>query len=218
MVEYDLSHLTQSSNQVVYGPIQDDEALFLFSLIRGSCLKRILEIGGMSGYSAKNFLAATSTFEQSNVYTVDINVVPVLSSKHKCIQKNALNLTVDDLDGKPLDLIFFDCHDNIQFDVFNHLKKQQIITDDTVIALHDTNLHYKQHLGKPKYIPTNDYHTIPKEQGGFVHQEVERTMVNYFHEIGYDCFSIKTRKEDHSENLPFRHGLTICQKFKKLQT
>ena len=33
MVNYDLTHLTQPENQNVSGPIQDDEALFLYSII-----------------------------------------------------------------------------------------------------------------------------------------------------------------------------------------
>ena len=33
MVNYDLAHLTQPENQNVSGPIQDDEALFLYSII-----------------------------------------------------------------------------------------------------------------------------------------------------------------------------------------
>jgi predicted O-methyltransferase YrrM len=40
------------------GLIQDDEALFLFGLIRVVRIKRILEIGGLNGYSALNFLKA----------------------------------------------------------------------------------------------------------------------------------------------------------------
>ena len=58
MVNYDLTHLTQNENQRVLGPIQDDEALFLYSIIRGCRLERILEIGGLNGYSARNFLKA----------------------------------------------------------------------------------------------------------------------------------------------------------------
>jgi O-methyltransferase len=58
MVAYNLRHLTQNSDQAVSGPIQDDEALFLYSLIRVMQMKRILEIGGLGGYSATNFVAA----------------------------------------------------------------------------------------------------------------------------------------------------------------
>jgi len=58
MVHYDLSHLTQEEHQNVCGPFHDDEALFIYSIIRGCRLKRILEIGGLSGYSAKNFFTS----------------------------------------------------------------------------------------------------------------------------------------------------------------
>jgi predicted O-methyltransferase YrrM len=53
-----LIHLTQDVNQQVGGPIQDDEALMLFAVVRGCRFKRILEIGGLFGYSAKNFCEA----------------------------------------------------------------------------------------------------------------------------------------------------------------
>lgn len=49
MVAYSLSHLTQADDQRVGGPIQDDEALVLFALIRAMRLKRILEVGGLGG-------------------------------------------------------------------------------------------------------------------------------------------------------------------------
>ena len=58
MVAYDLSHLTQPDDQVVVGPVQDDEALLLFALVRCMRLRRILEVGGLDGYSARNFLRA----------------------------------------------------------------------------------------------------------------------------------------------------------------
>jgi predicted O-methyltransferase YrrM len=56
--KYDLSHLTQPSHQNVSGPIQDDEALLLFALIRVMCMRRVLEVGGLFGYSATNFIQA----------------------------------------------------------------------------------------------------------------------------------------------------------------
>ena len=58
MSEYNLSHLTQDSRQYVGGPIQDDEALVLYSIIKCMRIKTVLETGGDSGYSAKNFTEA----------------------------------------------------------------------------------------------------------------------------------------------------------------
>lgn len=205
MVKYDLEHLTQYENQDVLGPIQDDEALVLYSIIKCMRLNRIVEIGGLNGYSAKNFLQAMDKVE-GFLYTIDLNPVPKLADNHKIIVKNAVNLTIEDVDNKPIDLIFFDCHDMVQLTIYEELLKKNIITDKTIIALHDTNLHYA---------PYNVWGPYIKEEDGYAHQPVERTMVNIFKELGYNVFNLYTTKEKHNENFPRRHGLSICQNFTK---
>lgn len=202
MVNYNLSHLTQDASQHVAGPIQDDEALFLYSIIKGMRLTRILEIGGLSGYSAKNFLQAMDNVD-GILYTVDINHVPTLASNHKVIIKNAIHLTKEDVDDKPIDLIFFDCHDMIQMDIYRYFLENNIINDKTIIALHDTNLHYPPHHVIGRYL---------EKEGGYVHQPVERQMVNMFKELGYNVFNLHTTKDKHSDAFPYRHGVSICQK------
>lgn len=104
MVAYNLDHLTQKSDQWVYGPIQDDEALFLYAVIRGMRLRRILEIGGLQGYSAVNFLRAIG--ENGELHTIDINRVERQGPNHRTLQKDARHIAPDDVDGKPLDMIF----------------------------------------------------------------------------------------------------------------
>jgi predicted O-methyltransferase YrrM len=203
MVQYNLSHLTQAADQNVWGPIQDDEALLLYSVVKGMRMNRALEIGGMHGYSARNFLAAMDQV-QGLLYTVDLHPVPKLAENHRVIVKNALALTPADLDNVPIDLIFFDCHDLIQMDIYNRLYEQGIITDKTVLALHDTNLHYA---------PYQRFGTYVGEEGGYAHQPVERDMVNRFKDMGYDVFCLHTTKDKHSDAFPFRHGVTLCQKF-----
>jgi len=207
MVKYDLAHLSQEEHQNVSGPIQDDEALFLYSIIRGCRLKRILEIGGLSGYSAKNFLQALSFSKDGILYTCDLNPVPVLAENHKVIIKNALDLTISDLDNQPLELVFFDCHDMVQMDIYYKLVNNNIINDNTILALHDTNLHYPPHQHCGVYI---------EKENGFAHQPVERHMVNIFKELGYDIFSISTDCTKHNSDFPVRHGITVCKKFKVL--
>lgn len=207
MVKYNLDHLNQPDDQKVLGPIQDDEALFLYSIIKGMRMKRVLEIGGLSGYSGKNFISSMDKVDDSFLYTVDLNPVPVLAENHKVIIKNALYLTKDDVDNCPLDLVFFDCHDMIQMDIYHHFVKEGLITDKTVLALHDTNLHYHPYQVWGPYIEKED---------GYAHQVVERVMVNLFKELGYDIFMLHTTKDKHSDKFPFRHGITICQKYKHL--
>lgn len=109
----------------------------------------------------------------------------------------------DDIDNKPIELVFFDCHDyDAQMTMYNNLLKEHMINDSTALVLHDTNLHYSK------------FSSCAQEcQDGYIHQEVERRMVNDFKSFGYDAFSLDTNKSKHDNSLPFRHGVTICRKF-----
>lgn len=206
MVVYNLSHLIQNDTEDVSGPVQDTEALFLYSIVRGMRMRRILEIGGLNGYSAMNFLKAFAEPDKSTMYTVDIQKVPQLAPNHKVIIKNALELTIDDLDHKPLDMIFFDCHEfEIQMKVFELLREKEIINSKTIIALHDTNTH-------PLCVVPWAYHT----EDGWVHQKVERQMVNEFVKMGYSAFNFHSELDRHDEKMPYRHGVTVLQMFKPL--
>ncbi len=204
--KYDLSHLTQPSNQVVAGPVQDDEALFLFALIRVMLIRRVLEIGGLSGYSATNFVKAVGP--TGVVYTIDIKRVPKVAENHVPIIMDARLITPAAIGDAPLDLVFLDCHEyEVQMEMISRLREQNMITDRTVLALHDTNLHPRQ--------------TAPwayEIEGGWVHQVVERRMVNDLRELGYDVISLDTDPRAHGPALPFRHGLTIMRKFTFLAT
>lgn len=210
MVSYDLAHLTQDVSQRVLGPIQDDEALFLFALIRGNRMRRVLELGGLNGYSARNFLAALDYDEGigNMLFTVDLNPVPVLAPNHVVLIKNALDLDSMDVGSQPLDLVFFDCHDMVQMRVFDRFLELGLITPDTVLALHDTNLHFPPHHVWGPWVAA---------EGGHAHQPVEREMVNLLRQRGYDCFSIRTTPDRHSDAFPFRHGVTVCQQFRAMK-
>jgi hypothetical protein len=172
-------------------------------------LKRILEIGGLNGYSAANFLAAVGP--QGTVYTSDVNDVDKVRPNHIIIKKSAADLVPEDFDGIPLELVFFDCHVlSAQMKAFNTLTKAGIITDKTVLALHDTNTFpNNREILPPDAYAVND--------GTFVHQPVERIMVNDFVDMGYSPFLLHTTPDKHSEAYPYRKGVAIMTKFKTLE-
>jgi hypothetical protein len=205
MVAYDLRHLTQGSTQEVSGPIQDDEALLLFALIRVMRIRRVLELGGLGGYSARNFCAAVGN--KGIVYTVDLNPVVQIAENHRTIQKDVRYLTRGDVGNEAIGLIFFDCHDYVaQFDMFHRLQAEGMITDATFFALHDTNIHPTQTV--PWAYPVRD---------GWVHQAVERRMANDFKRMGYDVLALGTSGASHDTDLPYRHGLTLVGRFRPFE-
>ncbi len=212
MVTYNLGHLTQANDQSTPGPIQDDEALLLFALIRVTRIRRILELGASFGYSAKNFCVAIGN--NGTVYSVDWHVdstCPKVADNHVIIIKNVADLMPEDLGNEPIDLVFFDCHAyEAELCAFQRLRRASIITDKTILVFHDTNL-----------LPTKDalgYSDISYEvEGGWVFCPPERQLVNDFKEMGYDILNLGTDRDVHGPHLPYRCGLSIARKFTPLE-
>ncbi len=156
------------------GAVQDDEALFLFALIRVMDLKRVLEIGGLDGYSATNFVQAVGILEAASTQSMLNPVVSGLPTNHITLRRDAGAVTPADVGSAPLDLLFFDCHVyDAQMALFHALRSGGMITDRTILSFHDTNLYPHRLIQSAYQVP-----------GGWVHQPVERQMVNEFRRIG----------------------------------
>lgn len=199
-MEYNLSHLIQDNNQQVLGPVQDDEALLLFALIRVKRIHNILEIGGLNGYSAKNFSEAIIN---GKIYTVDISRCPKVSDNHIVVIKDCNELLPEDIPDK-IDMIFFDAHVlEPQINLYNTLLKHNIIDENVVLVFHDTGKH-------PEKLTSTSYQL----GDGWVHQPVERQLVEYFKAQGFDGIHFHTNLNE--TTIKFRHGITVMQKYKTL--
>lgn len=202
-MKYDLSHLTQSREQNVIGPIQDDEAIFLFALCKVMMIKNVVEIGVQNGYSTQNFIKAIG--DNGSVIGIDIENTPFLSDRFTFINSCASIVEPSQIPWN-IDLLFFDSHSEYaQKKFFENMTAAGKITDDTIIAIHDTGLH-----------PCGIGIGI-KCKNGYAHQPVERLFSNWLVSIGYSPFHAHTNIEKHNENMPFRHGLTILCKRKILE-
>lgn len=212
MVTYNLNHLTQAKDQSRPGSIQDDEALLFFALIRVTRIKRILEFGSYPGYSARNFCEAIG--DEGAVYSADWGVdgvTPNQGRHHKVIFKNTADVTPEDLDNLPIDLVFFDCHAyEASLCAFQNLRRAGIITDKTIFAFHDTNL-------LPSELALGYPNISYEVTDGWVFCPPERQLVNNFKEMGYDILNLGTTKDVHGVHLPYRCGLSIARKFNPLE-
>jgi len=202
-MDYIFSHLNQNPNQKVIGPIQDDEALLLFALCKSMIIKKIVEVGTLNGYSTRNFIEAVG--KDGHVISIDKRPFSAEYSNFTFIHKD-----INDVDSKEIpwliDLVFFDSHDELaQLHFFNKMILSNKIDENTIIAVHDTNLHPD---GLSIGIKTKD---------GWIHQPSERNFVNKLIDHGWNPFHVHTKLERHDDNLPFRHGLTLLSKKKYLK-
>lgn len=187
-MNYDLSHLTQDTRRV-YGPIQDDEALLLFALVRCLGAENVVEVGGQDGYSARNFLAAGAA-----VWTIDIAVVPKVSSGHTVIVANAANVDISALPA--FDLVFYDAHDiEAQKSFHDRARACGLIHDETTVVVHDTGLHRERFC---------DWSVAAGDR--WKHQPAEREFVEWLASKGWQ--RIHVHADDDTEP---RHGLTVLQ-------
>jgi hypothetical protein len=203
-MNYDLKHLTQNSDQCVLGPIQDDEALALYAIIKVMRIKKVVEIGAQTGYSASNFLAAVEG--DGVVLSVDINPIRKISENHITVVKDVAAIQPEEIPFE-IELLFYDCHNiNAQLHFHDKMLQANKITKKTTIVLHDTNLH-------PTKITNNSYQLAD----GWCHQPDERRMVNLLVDQGWHALCLHTKADSHGKDMPFRHGLTIMQRFTPLE-
>ena len=207
----DVSHLgLQRVEQDVIGPMQDDESLLLFALVRTSHVRRVLEIGGLHGESAMNFLRALKHKQRAVVYTIDRNRVDKIEMRHIPIQKDALKFTPADIGNEPVDLLLLDCHalraqQHLVQALFNH----NLLSKGAYIVLHDTGLHHGQFFKADPMLGLHPWPTNDSEY--FIHQAVERQLGTWIAEkYAWQRLSFH---DDSPTGTPqkFRHGLTVMQ-------
>lgn len=206
----DLAHLgSQGPYQGVLGPMQDDEALLLFALVRSSQVRRVLEIGGNDGFSARNFVAALRPKANATVYTIDLMQVPRMGPTHVVISKDAASFTASDIGGEPIDLLLLDCHHySVQRQLVLALESANLFGHHSYIALHDTGLHSRKWARWSSEWRSAWQEHATDQRVRYVHQPVERLLASWLSRRGWQRISAH---DDDRKPFP-RHGLTLMQR------
>ena len=120
-------------------------------------------------------------------------------SNHRIIIKDCKDITQEDLDYAPIDLVFFDCHDYAaQLTAFEKLERWGLIAASATLVLHDTGLY------DAKYVP----HAI-QTPDGWIHGIPERNLADTLMDHGWSPNSFSRPQG------PMRNGLTILQRHGK---
>ena len=205
--KYNLSHLVQET-QYVSGPLQDDEALFLYGLVKTLKPKTVVEFGFRFGFSAWNFLKSLDS--DARLYSYDINndnpQAPAHSDKRfKFYLKSMTEFNSNDIDNRLIDIALIDAGHVYDINIITYKLLLDKMSLNSVIIVHDTGVHFDE-----SYLCACDSGT--KYCGG-QHQPDNRKFVNWIQENYPDWQMIHF----HSFNI-YRHGLTILQRKYKLGT
>jgi cephalosporin hydroxylase len=204
---YSLNHLRFFQDSEI-GPIQKDEALFLYAIVKTVDPKTIVEFGFYQGHSAMNFLKAMSF--DARLYSYDISEASmkvarkIHDKRFKFIFKSQTEFAPSDVDNRMIDLAFFDAAHDFQLNVATFEKLKGSLSARALIVVHDTGVWY----GDLKGLKTPQGHFLNgSASSGYIHQPGERAFVNYIKENWKDFDQIHL----HSTSK-FRHGMTVLQR------
>ena len=211
----DLEHLAFYREEVL-GPVQRDEALFLFSVLQLVKPRLVVEFGFLYGMSAFNFLRALA--KDARLFSYEVDPAAFLrvrdeftrDPRFQLLKKSQQDFHPADIGFQPIDFLFFDgTHEcEINRDTFRAVLPS--LAPQAIVAVHDTGL---WSLPAKPVLPAS----WATQDGGwlsadlFAHQAGERKFVNHILET-YPEFSLI---HFHSERA-FRNGLTLIQKKESL--
>jgi predicted O-methyltransferase YrrM len=140
----DLAHIPLLKEEIVIGPVQRDEALLLFGLVRVLRPAVLLEVGFFRGVSAFNFLRAMDP--DARLYSVDISPHSAHLARAQFGNDPRLRFRLRsqdaieraDLDGAQADFIFLDASHDLELNKVTFERLLDVMTERALLAVHDT--------------------------------------------------------------------------------
>jgi predicted O-methyltransferase YrrM len=214
---FDLTHLAFFDEVSAAGPLQREEALLLYGLVRVLRPTVVVEFGFLGGRSALNFLTALAP--GGTLYSFDIDAGSERTARRyfgdrpdfRFLPKSQADITAADVDGRPIDLAFIDASHDVEINRRTFERLESLLADDAVIVIHDTGTWAAEHMtpGHVQYAAGAPGWWLSADE--FVHQPGEREFVNWVREAHpeFSQVNLHTRRT-------LRHGMTILQRSRAL--
>jgi predicted O-methyltransferase YrrM len=139
----DISHLAIFS-EVADGPIQREEALFIYSILRVVRPQTAVEIGFLNGRSALNLLCGLDP--DARLYSFDIDEACAARARDlfghdprfTFRMRSQAELTPGDIDGRKADFVFLDASHEFDLNRETFRRLLPLMAPDAILAVHDT--------------------------------------------------------------------------------
>lgn len=213
-----LDHLAFYGEKAPLGPIQREEALLLFSLVRVVRPRTVLELGFRQGDSALNFLEALppdSTLISVDCSDAGAEAVRMLSKRFpnfKFVEVSQEALRPEDFGGQALDMVFFDASHVTELNQKTFEILLPYLSETALVAVHDTGVWKKSVMTRlHREYAGKVADGVWLDEETYSHQAGERAFVNWIAERYPEFGAVHL----HSERT-IRNGLTILQRKKRL--
>lgn len=212
-------HLIYFDGDEAFGPVQRDEALMLFSVIRVLRPQIVVELGFYQGHSAFNFLQAMDATAVLHSFDWSDSAEAIAHREfgnyrnfifHK---KSQAEFSSADVEGKPVDFAFIDASHDLALNIETFKRLAPCLSPEGIIGIHDTGLWRRKYFAPIHHAFANQKPQEWLSPELFQHQREERDFVNWIISDNPDYAVIHF----HSVNA-VRHGLTFVARTRTLPT
>ncbi|MEO7101656.1 MAG: class I SAM-dependent methyltransferase [Luteolibacter sp.] len=180
-----MSHLLSYQENDAIGPLQRDEAIALFGIVRTLRPKVIVEFGFFHGHSAFNFLQAMP--EDGRLYSYDIAEDSIKRAKteftfdrrFKFIAKSQTDFDPADIGNRAIDFAFFDAAHELDLNMETFARIVPQLAPEATIAIHDTGLWHRSHFAPIHETFTREMPGEWKSDDLYAHQPGERAFIDW---------------------------------------
>jgi len=212
-----MSHLLSYRENDAIGPLQRDEAIALFGIIRTLRPRVVVEFGFFHGHSAFNFLQALSA--DARLYSYDIDADSIKRAKTEFgfdrrfsfIGKSQTDFHPEDIDSQEIDFVFFDAAHELDLNIETFNGVVHHLAAEAMIAIHDTGLWHRKHFAPIHETFTREHPGVWQDGDLYAHQPGERAFIDWILAEYPEFAAIHF----HSTRT-LRHGFTLLQRKRRL--
>ncbi len=179
------------------GPVCPEEAALITALTRMVAAVTVVEFGYGWGVSARAFLAALPP--DGLLVSFDPASGSPLEARHRLVRGLAQDFTPDDVDGAPVDVVFFDADHQLDTSQAAWHRVWPSLAADALVLVHDTG-----------YWPADLWPDAPPygvvdDQGRRWHRWDEGRFVRWLERFGFSRVDLCASRE-------LRHGLSVLRR------
>lgn len=212
-----MSHLLAYREDDAIGPLQRDEAVALFGIVRTLRPQVVVEFGFFHGHSAFNFLQALEQDALLFSYDVDADSRKraetefTFDPRFRFVAKSQTDFDPADTGGREIDFVFFDAAHELDLNQETFRRILPHLTDEAMLAVHDTGVWNRSHFAPIHETFTREMPGAWLDAETYAHQPGERVFIDWI----VDTYPEFTAIHFHSTRT-LRHGFTLLQKKRAL--